>query len=70
MALTLGVLIVAAILVFGIYKALNGLYSVLPGSFFRVFMQSTSGNVLTGFISLIILYMAFVCIMINSGVHC
>ncbi|SEO80864.1 hypothetical protein SAMN05428947_104165 [Mucilaginibacter sp. OK283] len=68
---TLGTLIVAALFIFGIYKGINFLFSLLPDSSFRTFMLSASGKVLTGFISPIVFYALFVFVAINIlHIHC
>jgi hypothetical protein len=67
----IGPLIIAAFFAYAIYKGLNAIFSTFPESSFREFILSASGNVLTGFISIIILFMAFVFFMVNiSGIHC
>lgn len=68
---TIGFLIVAALLLYGIYKGIIALFSIFPDSAFRTFLLSPSGKVIIGFISPIILYILFVYFMINfSGIHC
>ncbi|RFZ94423.1 hypothetical protein D0C36_02400 [Mucilaginibacter conchicola] len=56
----IGTFLIAALLLFGIYKIMNALYTALPESPFRTFILSPYGNVLNGVLSLIILYGLFV----------
>ena len=65
MASTIGTFIVVALLIFGIYKGINFLFSLLPDSSFRTFMLSPSGRVLTGLISPIVLFAMFYFVVIN-----
>lgn len=51
-ALPVGFLIIAVLIFAGINKGLNLLFRMLPDSSFRSFMISTSGSVLTVFVSL------------------
>jgi hypothetical protein len=61
----IGVLIVAILLIFGIYKGIIFLFSLLPDSSFRTFMLSAGGKVLTGIISPFILFAIWVFVAIN-----
>lgn len=68
---TIITLVVAALLVFVIYKALDAVFKVLPESGFRSFMLSDYGKVFTGFMSLALLWVIFVYVMVDVfGIHC
>ncbi|MCS3734085.1 hypothetical protein [Mucilaginibacter dorajii] len=67
----IGVLIVAILLIFGIYKGVNLLFSLLPDSSFRAFMLSAGGKVLSGIFSPFILFAIWVFVAINIlHIHC
>ncbi len=53
-----------------IYLVLNSLIKVLPRSGFRSFMLSGYGKIVSGFITLVLLYAGFVYMMIHSGIQC
>lgn len=69
-ALPVGFLIIAVLIFAGINKGLNLLFRMLPDSSFRSFMVSTSGSVLTVFVSLLLLFVVIVVVAINSGIQC
>lgn len=67
----LGSLLIAALLIFGIYKLLIALLNALPDSSFRTFLLSTSGRVLVGFISFLGFWLLLAFVLVGIlGINC
>ena len=67
----IGTLLVAVVLVYGIYKVLNAIFNTLPQSSLREFILSSSGKVFIGLISVIIFFAIFIVVMTTVlGIQC
>lgn len=64
-------LVIAAVLVFGLYKLLKLIVKAFDDSGFKSFMLSFFGKVLLIFISVVILFSIYAFVMVNIvGIRC